>query len=221
MKKIAIVGTAASWNQAPFGNDDFEIWALNDMFMIIPYGNRWFELHNKSVIDTYRTRGSDVNYLDWFKKATIPIYMQEKFEDIPFSIKYPKWEIEEFFNRIYFKSTVDFMIALAIYEGFKEIHVYGVDMAVGEEYSSQKPSCEYWLGRAEGMGIKIFLPNDSDLLKAYYVYGYDEEKSNDFKKKSNARIAELHSQAMDAEKHFYLLTGEKRAWEKILRETNY
>ena len=50
------------------------------------------------------------------------------------------------------------MIALAIYEDFDIIHVYGVDMAVCGEYEQQRPSCEFFCGIAKGKGIELYIP---------------------------------------------------------------
>ena len=78
------------------------------------------------------------------------------------------------------------MLALAIHEGFEEIHVYGVDMAVDTEYHHQRPSCEFFLGLAAGMGIKIFVPDTADLLKTRFLYGFDEPKETKWKRKRNS-----------------------------------
>lgn len=68
---------------------------------------------------------------------------------------YPISEIIKFFGVDYFTNTVDYAIALAIHNGFKEINLYGVNMANGTEYAYQKSGVEYWLGQAMGRGIKV------------------------------------------------------------------
>ena len=81
--------------------------------------------------------------------------------------------------------------------GFKEIEVWGVDMAVGSEYQNQRPSCEFWLGVAAGMGIKIHIPAEADLLKSRFLYGFEEPLQNEFTKKMKKlrtdMIAKLNS----------------------------
>ena len=67
------------------------------------------------------------------------------------------------------------MLAHAICEGATELHVYGVDMAQSTEYSAQRPSCEFWLGFAEALGIKVYIPDTSDLLKCAFLYGVDDD----------------------------------------------
>jgi hypothetical protein len=42
------------------------------------------------------------------------------------------------------------------------------------EYGPQRPSCEYFLGIAVGLGIKIVIPKQMDLLKTKFLYGFGE-----------------------------------------------
>ena len=70
------------------------------------------------------------------------------------------------------------MVAFAIYEGFKEISVLGVDMATNSEYQAQRPSVEWWLGLAEGLGIKVYIPPTSDILKCTQIYGFESNNRN-------------------------------------------
>lgn len=40
------------------------------------------------------------------------------------------------------------------------------------EYAVQKPSVEYWIGRAQGYGIEVWVPDDAHILKSATLYGY-------------------------------------------------
>jgi hypothetical protein len=111
-------------------------------------------------------------HVKWLQEATIPIYMHKHYDDIPNSIEYPLEEITEKFGT-YFTNTISFMIALALLQGYKVIHVYGVNMAVDSEYAYERPSCEYFVGLARGMGAEVFLHPDSDLCKTTFLYGYE------------------------------------------------
>lgn len=57
------------------------------------------------------------------------------------------------------------------------------------EYKTQRPSCEYFLGWARGKGIELYLPPDSDLLKAWTLYGLEYE--NPLRAKLVSRHKEL------------------------------
>ena len=89
----------------------------------------------------------------------------------------------------YFTNTVSWMTAIAIALGYKEIHIYGVDMAQNTEYGQQRPSCEYFIGWARGMGVNVVIPDTSDLLKSPFLYGYDDPSV--MRKKLEGRLKEL------------------------------
>jgi hypothetical protein len=139
---------------------------------------RWFQMH-----DTYRRalakRGITTHY-EWLKTNSwgIPIYMITKDETIPHSTVYPINEVCELLagarkgdNRIrYFNSTFDYMMGIAILEGFERIEIYGVSMDSDNEWANQKPGAEFWIGIALGKGIEIYLPPVSSLLKTA-LYG--------------------------------------------------
>ncbi len=219
-KKVCLLGTSNTLSQAPLSDTSFEHWALNDMYAVIPMANitRWFEIHGREFLNVYRARGTSQNHIDALRALTVPIYMQEQHADIPSSVKYPLEEMIAHFGRQYFKSTLDYMMALALYEGFKEIHLYGVNMADNLEYVHQRPSMEYWIGRAEGMGVKVVLPEGCDLLKGYFLYGYDEKRESDLLVKARAKSAELAKNAAEFQKNYYLSLGAKDTWDFILRE---
>lgn len=190
---------------------------------ILPEGQaatRWFEIHSRRAQEAHTPRGGapGTTHLQGLKSLAIPIYMQEQHNDIPASVKYPLDEMVKHFGRQYFKSTLDYMMALALYEGFEEIHLYGVNMADNIEYAHQRPSMEYWIGRAEGMGVKVALPEGCDLMKSYFRYGYDEEKESDLLIKARTKSAELAKNAAEFQKNYYLSLGAKDSWEFILRE---
>ena len=70
----------------------------------------------------------------------------------------------------YLSSSISYEIALAIYEGFEEIHLYGVDLNTEAEYAWQKPGVEHLLGIAAARGVKVVLPDNCPLLKGT-LYG--------------------------------------------------
>ena len=170
--KAAIVGfSITSMHLAPYADPEWSIWGVNQLYRHIPRADRWFELHTNPLVD--QVEGTD--YMEWMKRSEIPIYMQECSEEIPNSVTFP---LKDIINRVsgrdYFTSTIAYMIALAILDGFEEIALYGVDLADDSEYFHQKPCAEYWLGIAEAKGIKVHVHERSSLLKQYHRYGYEE-----------------------------------------------
>lgn len=191
-RKICIVGYAPSKDQAPFADNTWEIWGLNDLYEYIPRWTRWFELHNKTDLDAYMTRGGKFRHISGLQSvaAKCPLYMQEAFPDIPGAIRYPREVITGLYGT-YFTNSVSYMIAMAIFEGCDELAVYGVDMAQEGEYQAQRPSCEYFLGIAVGRGIKVIIPNTADMLKTRFLYGYQDKAKTAFEERCTKVLADV------------------------------
>lgn len=176
--KVAIVGFAEGHRHlAPFDDPTFEIWGLNRLYTVQPgRWTRWFEIH--ALKGFYE---ADPAHREWLRTFKGPIYMRPQdvgVYDIPTAVPYPVEQMLGMFPR-YFTNSISYMMALAIAMGFKEMHLYGVDMAQDQvwptnEYRQQRPSCEFFLGYAAAQGIKIYLPPGSDLLKASYMYGLED-----------------------------------------------
>lgn len=209
-KRVAIIAFTEHHRQAPWQDDAWELWGLNDLtptFLqlggpgIFDSGRcRWFQLHRPNPDGSYHG-ARDPHHHQWLtQQTTMPIYMWEPHPEVKAAVPYPVFDILKYFQPWpYFNNSVSWMIALAIAEGFEEIGVYGVDMALdgitGAEYSHQRPSCEYFLGIAWGRGIRLHLPDESELLKCAYLYGFDNVMPT--RRKLLARFQQLEQQ--DAE----------------------
>lgn len=224
LRKIAMIGKApSSFALAPYGDPEWDVWILNTLGHAneVPRWDRQFELHDLELTKD-KAYG---DYYPWLSRQDRPVFLRD---DPPADFKnghrYPLGKIQQHFanlaGRNYLTNTVSLMVALAIYEhdhGEKvsDIGLWGVDMAqhalkgaghVGwftSEYARQRPSVEYWLGVAEGKGIRVTLPAQSDILKAACVYGYHTTERF---KKFQARRKELqervqHAQSIEAQKH--------------------
>ena len=211
MKKVIMVGYAWSKNEVNW-DDDAEYWIMNDMYDICPKFDRLFDLHLDKYIKNRVTRNSKINHYEYLKTIDKPVYMQEVYPEIPASVKYPlEIMIANYFNgnamgdKIFMTCTVTFMLALAIYEGFTDIEIYGIDESVDDEYSKEMPGVLYWLGVAAGKGINIKISEHSPLMKGYFVYGYEEEKKkkiNTFFEKETQRINEIKENAVKNQEYF-------------------
>lgn len=220
--KVAIVGYTAHRNLAPFADDSFEIWGLNDLYyelpIIAPDRMRWFQLHSWAGDQPHDPNGvrrspvdfqsgpphpRDPNHVLWLKEQAerIPVYLLEPRAEVPNARLFPLEQAFRHFsldgvkpNR-YFTNTISYMLALAIMEGFTEIGIYGVDMMMGggagSEYGWQRPSCEYFVGVAQGRGITVHIPDESDLLKCAYPYGLST--ANPYRIKQQAMLAEYRA----------------------------
>ena len=187
-KTVAIVGggwVSAPW--APWG--EIECWGLNDHHAR-PWWNmegatRWFQIHPKEVFTTERPSG----HWGWLQKEhCFPIYMQREVDDVPSSVSYPLRKIQnELINHLYrgeekikniFTSTVCYEMALALYEGFERIELYGVELLSEGEYSYQREAMTFWMGKADSMGVEVWIPETCALLVTP-LYAYEQIRSGD------------------------------------------
>ncbi len=183
MKKVALVGFADSWKLAPFDDPTVEIWGLNELHKYVPRWDRWFEQHDDATLGvTTRdlSEGEQKRHLEWLKAqpAGKPIYMQPQFCDgrFPAAVPYPLEAMVAQFGR-YFTSTIGYMMALAITEGYDWIGLYGIDLASDVEYPGQRPNTEYLIGYARGLGRIVDVTPTSALLRSSHLYGYEKGPS--------------------------------------------
>lgn len=182
---VALVGLSPrSCGYAPFQNSEVELWGENEAhaFKFFTRATRWFQVHNSYRQKTAK-RGIQGHY-DWLKANPwlIPIMMPKQDKSIPLSVDYPLAEVcEKYLGRLYrggehlkyFNSSFDYMIALALIDGFERIELYGFDMAGDNEYSLQKPSAEFWIGIAS-QHAEVALPENCLLVKSE-LYGGAEQ----------------------------------------------
>lgn len=175
-RKIALCGShSASLADAPWADPTWEFWghASSRGWYARPM-DRYFDLHPRACWS--RGGKKTAAYPKWLAKNTVPILMQDRYEDVPASVKYPKGRILlEFADaRGYFSNHVAWMIALALTEGVSTIGLFGINYGTEGEYVRQRGSAEYWLGRAAGRGVRIVLPEQCSLLREPAIlYGYE------------------------------------------------
>lgn len=165
VKEVTILGRGPSRiGLQPSG----DLWALNDLYKFQPGIDCLFFLHNlkyhtgRDDIDV--TTGGDIYEA---KKLNIPRIIGV--EEIPeHGIEaYPMQEIiEEFGVKEYYTDTIDYMIALAIYEGYKKINLIGCDyLAQDLLHANSKESTLFWIGVAVGRKVDLTIPKMSTLCK--------------------------------------------------------
>lgn len=180
-KRVAILGFAPTYADAPFDDPSVEIWGLNDLHRFLPRWTRWFELHSPAVC-----LAAGEAYHAWLTQPQPgPVYMQERSDAYPSSVAYPFAAVtaQLFPGRPqgYFTCSVTYMLALAIVEGFTEIGIYGVDLSGDTEYVLERPAAEYLIGLAIGLGRSITIAEGSSLLTAPVRYGYDDRVGEDLR----------------------------------------
>ncbi len=227
-RKVAVVGFAETWKEAPFKDESVDIWGLNELHKYVPRWDRWFELHDADTLGV-STRdlgeGEVKRHLDWLasQPAEKPIYMQPQFCDgrFPGAKPLPLEALITRFGR-YFTSTIGYMMGLAILEDYDEIGLYGVDLASDIEYPAQRPNTEYLIGVARGLGKTVTVANGSALLKAGFLYGYEpalaESPLVGFARKQLEIMKKKHEEILA---QLNTLDGAIQANENVLKAATY
>ena len=199
--RLAILGyVKTTLEKAPFSDKSWtrangdEIWGLNNLWkkQVKDFRfDRWWEMHARGK--------STKEEIDWLKQCGCSVYMLKHHEDIPQSIAYPITEAQAFFKVNYWTNSFSYELALAIMEGFKEIHLYGIDMSAIDghgppEVRDQRASIEFFLGWAMALGTRVVIPPESDILHTAIMYGYDEH-ADSFRQKARARRIEYQKLA--------------------------
>ena len=73
-------------------------------------------------------------------------------------------------------------------------------------YANQRPSCEFFLGLASGLGITVHLPKGSDLLKASHLYGFED--ADVWTEKLQARLNEVGGRKEQAKQQLAVLQNQ-------------
>lgn len=183
------------WNEIGSLKDDRPgYWAKRVDLLIQIHASPIWRNHKNLNHGRHQLNGTSNSHYDWLMRPhEYPIYMQEHYEDVPSSVKYPKEEIvkallpniwrdvnkpgmnkaeaiEQIEN---FTSSAAYAIALAIYQGKKQIELVGIELTSDTEYVRQRPGVLFWLGIAVGRGINVVI--HSPLLMKDKPYGYTGE----------------------------------------------
>lgn len=183
MKTCIIVCCAGAYEDSK--KDGEEIWACTTAFRKPTYqkdiDRLYFMDPLSEFVEKYPTFVEEVNALE------CPVYCLKHYPEIPDSIAYPLEDVAGDFGIAYFTSSISYMIAHAIHEGFDRIVLHKVNSIIGSaEYLHQKDCHEFWCGVAMGLGVEI-VTRDSFLLRPHEwcapIYGYTrregENEAND------------------------------------------
>jgi len=138
----------------------------------------YFDLHPFEMRHEPRWKG----FREKLAKNAVPIWMCEKYPQVPASVKYPKERILAEFQpkgRNVFTNQAAWMIALLLTQGVTKIGLFGINYGIEDEREKQRDSLVYWLGRAEDRGVEIVLPPESTILREpMELYGYESHDEN-------------------------------------------
>ena len=161
-KEVIILGRGQSWRDCPF---DAECWAIASVLNMPEVDCR--KINKVFAFDDFESTRSERQIA---KQFNIPVVSNRSYA----TEKYPSEEILREFGKTYFLPSVSYMIAYAIYKGYKKLRLYGVDQAPEWNHLINKPYVMFWLGVATGRGVEWELSKYSILLE---TMGDEIEKS--------------------------------------------
>ena len=187
MRTLALLGGAETTRGQVWTSQAEEIWTMNWNYLYewVPRIDRLFEMH--PVWLYARTEKKEYvkprRHWKWLHEPRdYPADMLQEIPAIPRCVRYP---IEQVTAALFgealqrdgqlfdlFTSSFDYMLALAIYEGWDVIELYGLEMGSDTEYRYQREGAAFWIGQAVARGIKVKLPRGSVLLRQK-KYGYE------------------------------------------------
>jgi hypothetical protein len=171
---------------------DVEIWDVNFIHAhkdwvgtVIPRIDAVFNIHKYDLLKKYGyPTWRDASWARDHRRGT-EIYLADKWPDerIAHAQIFPAAELREVYPRgDYHCNSCDWLIAYALYCGFKEVRLHGFNLereGLMEQLSAAK-CAEYWAGFATGKGMEVIVEKDSAMFGVYHpiktnrVYGYDD-----------------------------------------------
>ena len=190
IKKCCLLGSASdSKEDAPFEDETIEMWGLA-WRMDLPRYDRMFDIHHtmgKPFKKRMERKKIGPHYIQQLSELNVPVCLQYPHPEVPNSYGFPLEESNAFLKKFdpdsenpeYYASTCAYMLINAMLEGYKEIHLYGIDLIDDEEYGHQRPNMEYLIGLARGIGIRLVIGDKSAMCRFPYRYGYDDEREDE------------------------------------------
>lgn len=199
-RNVALVGfSESSRHLAPYDDPDWEIWGCNHVFAQegVKRIDVGFEIHDLEELEIKYAAIEEVGWPGYLEQlAELPtVWMKEEHADVPGSKRFPIEHLrlefpyfEEFAEplspngprpnraRTTFKSTLSYMVAMAILAKPQRLAVYGVDMIVDFEWGFQRHNMQFLLGWAAGTGIDVLIPAECALMKeedGIELYAYE------------------------------------------------
>lgn len=222
-KTLVIMGTHYKGRKFDWSRTDCDIWMFNEAPNVkdaegkpyYPRTDAVFQLHHEAIWKNPKNR-SDTGHYDWLKSGKTPtLYMQEKYPDVPKSLKYPLEEVLSLVENVqivvdgkerkfkYFSSSPDFALALVAQmwkqeKRYDQVEVWGIELEHESEYVYQRTGFAFWTGYLAALGIKLVLYNS---IFDAPIYGYEGDIaiSSEYLER---RIADLTNELGSDKEHY-------------------
>ncbi len=177
MKTVVLVGSYEGYK-----GPEKDIWGVNRAYTRTPHISRLYFFDSPARLKHF----GHPDFMQHAADMDIPVWTKRHYEEIPKSQAFPIREIEDHFGlpESNFTSTIAYMVAHAIYEGYERIIFHKMLMSPGSiEYYCQKACLDFWCGIALGRGIQVVKDPQSFLMSPHLwepgLYGYMESNKAD------------------------------------------
>lgn len=165
MRRVYITGKGPGWSECPKASDGNIVWGMTSILARNQDVTKVFEIHDFRE-KMFRPH-EGLKHQECAREAIrlkIPYVVREKWDFFPGLIQevYPREEVFNFFGTDFIGCSLDAMLALAIYEGFDSIHLYGNGQHRLGQYDYQLDSINFWLGVCVGKGVDFYINHWND-----------------------------------------------------------
>lgn len=186
--KVAIVGPSAKPTPLFVYDEKWQFWGINAAYRNIRPPRSWSMMFNLHRFEHLKRDCPEYLWWDGVWSALNPKVPMVTVDAWPGRLLanpviFPRKKLAAQPRADYHASSFDWLVAYAIHLKATHIAVHGVGFALDsnrEEPISARACLEYWLGYAEGRGIKTIVARDCDIFYQYHlvrsrtVYGYDD-----------------------------------------------
>ena len=193
-KKIAILGTAPSWHDAPFSDKDWEIWVCNRAGLSQKPWDKLFEIHYNLDYENAQAKEKYIKALQDVKKPQQVISVMEIGGEANLVIN--RDLLFSRYGAVWMSSSFGYMLAYALDQKPVEIGLWGVDMESREELHTQFYGVRHFMDIARERAIKVTVPERSALNREPHPYPDRFETALAYKLEENcARAVKLIEKA--------------------------
>lgn len=170
-KSVAIMGGGGYLGAQASTIPGMSVWTCNGLLRDKNIRvSRWFELHRREYLSRVMPSDAFLSYCRFMRDLKNVVTFDFWPEANRHWRIYPVEEVEKLAPLgKWHCGSFDWMVALAILEGFETINLYGVQFMRGGEPISAPAALAYWLGVASGRGIGIQLFNCDAIGKTYQL----------------------------------------------------
>ena len=169
--KVALLGCGDTLSLAPFDDHGWEIWSSGQWQETVTRWDAWFEIHDIEALPP-----SFEFHLVWMAQQEKPIYVMRPSGFVPSGVVLPYQQMIADHGKEFISSAVAWMFMKAIDDGYKEIGLWGVEMACDAEYAYQRAGVKHFQYIAEKYhGVKVTFPASSLMAMEKEPYPFCQE----------------------------------------------